>query len=351
MILAALIVSEAKCESKLTPLIPLCLITVDSMKAFDVVSHVIVLDKLYEIGVHPKIWTIVRDLYDGMTSKVRWAGAISPKFNILQGVRQGGILSPLLYKIYNNNLLMELQETRLGFRMGNVYLGCPTCADDIALLSSNPNELQCMLSTLHRHAVQDRVSIHPKKTKAVVFSKSNSIKSTLSWKLGDSDISPSNQTVHLGILRSELKENNLNLEDRISLARRTMYALISTGLHGSNGINPIVAYKIYQSYILPKLLFGLEVLPLNKSQIDILRKFHISNLRRFQSLPTRTATEIVYLLLGALPVEAELHKRHLSLLYNIISCNNSTLKNLMMRQLAVNGENQESFFGRIQDIL
>ncbi|XP_071161016.1 uncharacterized protein [Mytilus edulis] len=321
------------------------------MKAFDVVSHVIVLDKLYEIGVHPKIWTIVRDLYDGMTSKVRWAGAISPKFNILQGVRQGGILSPLLYKIYNNNLLMELQETRLGFRMGNVYLGCPTCADDIALLSSNPNELQCMLSTLHRHAVQDRVSIHPKKTKAVVFSKSNSIKSTLSWKLGDSDISPSNQTVHLGILRSELKENNLNLEDRISLARRTMYALISTGLHGSNGINPIVAYKIYQSYILPKLLFGLEVLPLNKSQIDILRKFHISNLRRFQSLPTRTATEIVYLLLGALPVEAELHKRHLSLLYNIISCNNSTLKNLMMRQLAVNGENQESFFGRIQDIL
>ncbi|VDI66548.1 Hypothetical predicted protein [Mytilus galloprovincialis] len=215
----------------------------------------------------------------------------------------------------------------------------------------NPNELQYMLSTLHRHAVQDRVSIHPKKTKAVVFSKSNSIKSTLSWKLGDSDISPSNQTVHLGILRSELKENNLNLEDRISLARRTMYALISTGLHGSNGFNSIVAYKIYQSYILPKLLFGLEVLPLNKSQIDILRKFHISNLRRFQSLPTRTATEIVYLLLGALPVEAELHKRHLSLLYNIISCNNSTLKNLMMRQLAVNGENQESFFGRIQDIL
>ncbi|CAG2253468.1 unnamed protein product [Mytilus edulis] len=201
MLLAALIISEAKCESKLTPLTPLCLITVDSMKAFDVVSHIIVLDKLYETGVHPKIWTIVKDLYNGMTSKVRWAGGISDNFKILQGVRQGGILSPLLYKIYNNNLLMELQMARLGFRIGNIYMGCPTCADDIALLSRDTNELQCMLSTLHRHSLQDRVTIHPTKTKAVVFSKTKSIKSSLSWKLGDSDISPTNQAVHLGILR------------------------------------------------------------------------------------------------------------------------------------------------------
>ncbi|CAC5380586.1 unnamed protein product [Mytilus coruscus] len=351
MLLAALIISEAKCESKLTPLTPLCLITVDSMKAFDVVSHIIVLDKLYETGVHPKIWTIVKNLYNGMTSKVRWAGGISDNLKILQGVRQGGILSPLLYKIYNNNLLMELQMSRLGFRIGNIFMGCPTCADDIALLSTDTNELQCMLSTLHRQSLQDRVTIHPTKTKAVVFSRSNSIKSSLSWKLGDSDISPTNQAVHLGILRSELKENVSNIEDRISISRRTMYALLNTGLHGSNGINPIVSYKIYQFYVIPKLLYGLEVLPLNNSQLDILKRFHISNLRRFQSLPTRTATCKVYLILGALPIDAEIHKRHLSLLHNILTCNNTTIRNLLLRHRAVNGDNCDSFFGRIQEIL
>ena len=104
------------------------------------------------------------------------------------------------------------------------------------------------------------------------------------------------------------------------------------------------SYKIYQCYVLPRLLFGLEVLPLTVPHI--LSKFHISNLRRFQSLPTRTATSDVYLLLGALPVEAELHKRHLSLLFNILPSTNSTIKDLSTRQIAIN--NEQSFFSKVQ---
>ena len=86
-------------------------------------------------------------------------------------------------------------------------------------------------------------------------------------------------------------------------------------------------------------------------QINILSKFHISNLRRFQSLPTRTGTSAVYLILGALPVEAELHKRHLSLLFNIMSSTNSTIKDLSTRQIAINLDNEQSFFSKVQQIL
>ncbi len=110
-----------------------------------------------------------------------------------------------------------------------------------------------MLATLHRHSVQDRVTINPTKTKAIVMKKVTSSNRPLTWKLGDDDISPTNQTVHLGIIRSEVKENDLNIEDRISLARRTLYALINTGVHGTNGLNPSVSYKIYQTYVIPKL--------------------------------------------------------------------------------------------------
>ena len=57
---------------------------------------------------------------------------------------------------------------------------------------------------------------------------------------------PSEETTHLGIIRAELKENKLNVEARISLARRTLFSLINTGVHGSNGLNPKVSFKIYQ---------------------------------------------------------------------------------------------------------
>ena len=84
---------------------------------------------------------------------------------------------------------------------------------------------------------------------------------------------------------------------------------MNTGLHGSNGINPSVALRIYEAYVLPtKLLYGMEVLSLNQKQLGILSKFHIDNLRKFQSLPIRTAIAVIYLLIGAMPIEAEIHK-------------------------------------------
>jgi hypothetical protein len=99
-----------------------------------------------------------------------------------------------------------------------------------------------------------------------------------------------------------------------------MYALMNTGLHGSNGINPSAAIKMYEAYVIPKLLYGVEILPLIATQTALLlSKFHIANLRRLQSLPTRTAIGIVYLLVGAMPIEAEIHRWQLSFLHNILS--------------------------------
>ena len=148
---------------------------------------------------------------------------------IHQVVRKGGILSPFLYKLYVNKLLEDLKTHSLGFKIGTTYVGCPTCADDIAFMSSCQQELQCMLSVANHQAKQSRVTIHPTKTKAVRLNKTkNMSRNDLNWSLGDNLIYPSNETTHLGIIRAELKENDLNIEARLSIARRTMYSLMNT---------------------------------------------------------------------------------------------------------------------------
>ena len=351
-VMSALIVSEARAETKLNTCKPLFLVTLDSQKAFDVVNHVILLDKLYEMGIHPTLWTIVKDLYSGLTSRVKWLGELSDHFGIHQGVRQGAILSPFLYKTYINPCLVELKEHKIGLFIGTTYCGCPTCADDLALLSDCENELQVMANVVKRHSKQDHVTIHPDKSNAVLLNKPKSYpKKSFSLELSEKTISLSTDTTHLGLLRSECNENIINIEERLKLARRTLYALINTGVHGSNGINPRVSYKIYQCYVLPRLLFGLEVLPVNQTQLNLLSKFHVDNLKRFQSLPIRTANCAVHLLLGALPIEGELHKRQLSLLYNILVSSNETITELSERQVAVNLENPLSYFCRVQCVL
>jgi hypothetical protein len=61
-------------------------------------------------------------------------------------------------------------------KIGNIYVGSPTCADDMALLTDNPEDMQIMLNTALRNSRQDRVTIHPTKTNAVVLSKAKQLR-------------------------------------------------------------------------------------------------------------------------------------------------------------------------------
>ncbi|CAC5380503.1 CCDC34 [Mytilus coruscus] len=253
----------------------------------------------------------------------------------------------LIYENMNTEL-EPLSETEIFEAIGKLNTGkamdefgissehFKTARNDIALLSDDVEELQIMLNTVVRNAKQDRVIIHPTKTNAVILNKDKTVRKNLQWNLGTTCITPTNQTKHLGIIRAEIKENNVNVEDSLSLARRTLYSLINSGLHGSNDLNPITSYQIYRSYVIPKLLFGLEILPLQQIDIDRLRKFHINCLRKFQSLSQRTALCAVYLLIGALPIEAELHKRQLSFLYSLLNNENESIQQLNQRQISIN---------------
>ena len=156
--------------------------------------------------------------------------------------------------------------------------------------------------------------------------------------------------MHLGIYRFGKKESNINTTERISVARRTSYSLMNTGLHGANGLSPEVSYQIYRTYVLPRLLFGIEIIPLTQTQLEQFSRYHLRTLRNLQSLPQRTAISAVYMLLGALPIEAEIHKIHLSLLHSVISSDNKCLQELVERQLAFSFNIQRSFFYMVNQV-
>ena len=80
-----------------------------------------------------------------------------------------------------------------------------------------------------------------------------------------------------------------------------------------------------------------------------LSSFHIGTLKRLQSLPIRTANSAVYLLLGTLPISAELHKRQLSLLHQIAMSENVSIREIAWRQYNVG--RPARFFIRIVGIL
>jgi hypothetical protein len=103
----------------------------------------------------------------------------------------------------------------------------------------------------YQHYTNTACKIHaPYEKKIPILNKTRAItKSTLKWTLGESEICPTNQAVYLGIIRSEMKENEIDIEDRISLARRTMYTLMNT-VFSDNISTPYSSFGMtYASYI------------------------------------------------------------------------------------------------------
>jgi hypothetical protein len=105
-----------------------------------------------------------------------------------------------------------------------------------------------MLDVTNSFANREKYVIHPEKSTIIMrIPKKCTRFEVTDWKLGDKEVSISQSTTHLGILRSTKNDITSNVEDRISCARRTIYSLTGTALHGTNGLLPTTCIKLFNT--------------------------------------------------------------------------------------------------------
>ena len=128
---------------------------IDASKAFDRINHQKLISKLIQRQLPTCFLNIFVNWYSKLYSCVRWNGVLSSCFKVLCGVRQGGILSPILFNIYVNDLIDSLRVTNVGCSICNVFMGCIMYADDLILISPwwFTEYVNCMyrLRSLFRH--------------------------------------------------------------------------------------------------------------------------------------------------------------------------------------------------------
>ena len=100
---------------------------------------------MYVAGITGKIWLTFCKYYQTMQSAVSWNQGLSNTFKISQGVWQGGVVSPLLYIIYIDELTKHLHQARLDVVVNGNYSGVLAFADDVCLIAESSQELQAML--------------------------------------------------------------------------------------------------------------------------------------------------------------------------------------------------------------
>ena len=149
--------------------------TMDMTKAFDMVRHSVLFGKLINQNLSAIFSRLLMRMYTLQYANVCWNGKRSHCFKMNNGVKQGAVLSAILYCIYMNDLYKKLREKKTGCWINGDFVGIVGYADDNFLMSPTLDGLQEMLDTCEEYANEHNLTFstndnpNKSKTKCMAF--------------------------------------------------------------------------------------------------------------------------------------------------------------------------------------
>ena len=275
----------------------------DLASAFDTVEYPVLLSHLKSAGVTGKAWRLIKQWYQNLKSSVRVNGVVSSPFSIHRGVRQGSVLSPVLFLLVMDPILLELQSRSCGLNINGLFLGALSHADDIRTLSTNLSDCKHQITSVCSFATSRGLVLSTEKCEAVV---SPSVpENRTSIKANSIEIPISQSARCLGAWWSTSLTSKKWIEVNIKKARGAFFSRGSGIFHGT--LNPLSSRSIIECCVLPILLYGAESWILNSSLLTKLESFQAEIGKRILRLPKSSANNIVRLALQWPSIRALVH--------------------------------------------
>ena len=290
----------------------------DLHKAFDSVQYPVLLKRLYEAGIDGKTWRLIRDWYNRPRSRVRVGGRLSAEFTLERGVLQGSVLSPVLFLLVMDPLLGELERSSLGPSVYGTYAGAFAHADDIRTVTSSLPSLQQQIHVVQNFAKENALTLNPAKCEVLIVSPSKPVSATPVCTLADQPLLPKESVKCLGYWWSWDLSATKAVDEAIKKARRAFFAYGAMGAFLGD-LNPLSGKTIYDTCVVPVLLFGSENWILTDSQLDHLEAFQGEIGRRILKLSKSHSTLATRVALKWPSVAARILTRKLNLLSKVSS--------------------------------
>ena len=185
-----------------------------------------------------------------------YVDGLTKTFLANQGVKQGCILSPLLFNIYLADLPDHVSDAHCNPIKGDEinHNSCIAWADDIVLLSETEEGLRCMLDTLTLYCEKNRMQINIDKTKAMIFNRTGKhIKR--SFNCGKEKMFTTNSYKYLGFVITPSGALTSGLTDLKNRALKAYYKIKKImGFHFRKHIN--ITLHLFDTLVKPILLYN-----------------------------------------------------------------------------------------------
>ena len=305
----------------------------DMTKAFDMVQHSLLFIKLINVNLSSIFIRLIMVMYMFQTANVKWNQAISNTFPMVNGVKQGAVLSAILYCIYVNGLFERLRSRRSGCWMGSTYLGIFGYADDNFLLAPSRDALQNMLDTCDEYAKEHNLrfstNVIPAKSKTKCLAFLRKPRMIPPMKLCGDDLPWVEKGKHLG----SLVENKIDGMKKDNLIKRANYIQKNNELNQefffANPHTKFSVNMIYNSHFSGSSLWNLF-----SREMQMLENSWNTSFRIMYNLPLQTHRYFVESISGKPHARNMIMKRYLRFCELILKSSKVALKKvyLMIRR-------------------
>jgi len=284
---------------------------IDFKKAFDSIWHDGLLYKLLKYHIGGKFYDLVKNIYSNTKCSIKCGQQRTEYFNYCKGVRQGCILSPILFNLYLNEipLLLDNNDTDGILLPNGSRLNCLLYADDLVLISNSAKGLQNALTILSQFCQDWLLNVNSKKTKTLIFQK-KCRKSTYNKQhffINGDKIEIVNNYTYLG---TNISSNGNFSINKINLMEKTRRSIFATRRYLDLSKLPIhLANKIFDSLFLPILTYGSEVWGAydkddsSSWEKDVIERTHIYFCKQFLGVNKRCPNVACRNELGRLPLK------------------------------------------------
>ena len=258
---------------------------IDFTKAFDNVKH----DKLIEIlkakNIDGHDIQIISSLYWNQTARIKVETEYSEEIKIMQGVRQGCVLSPLLFNVYSEAIFEEtILKENVGIKINGSFVNNLRYADDTVILTGTMHHLQSSLDKLNISCNKYGLKMNEKKTKLMIITKDkNSTRyNHMQLKLNNNKLERVFYYKYLGTWISSDGDMSKEIKSRIEIARLSFCNMRKT--FSNRDLTLELRTRMLKCYIFSTLYYGMEAWILKKKDIQKLQSFEMWCYRRILNI-------------------------------------------------------------------
>ena len=231
---------------------------VDFEKAFDRVDRKLLWDKLNTQHVSSKMVKMLKSMYTSVQSCVKTSTGLTGYFNCPAGVKQGCILSPLLFCLFLNDLQNFLSIGSHGIDLDMCTIYMLLFADDLVLFAESKVELQRLINRLKLYCDTFKLKINLNKTNVMVFRNGGYLRHYEKWFYDNIPLRVVTYYKYLGLVISSRLSWYVCQKTLAEQASKALFA-IKSKLSQFGALSSNILFKIFDTKILPILTYGAEI--------------------------------------------------------------------------------------------